>query len=45
MWTQGFTTKVLIIIFKIEIIGFLLFKSMLWYNHSFEQMSLLIWTG
>ena len=46
MWTQGFTTKVLlIIIIKREIIGFLLFKSMLWYNHSFEQMFLLIWIG
>ena len=26
-------------------IGFLLLKSTLWYNHSFEQMFLLIWTG
>ena len=34
-----------ILIVKKEMSGFRLFKSTLWYNHSFEQMCLLIWTG
>ena len=33
------------LIMKKEMIGFLLSKSTLWYNHRFEQMCLSIWTG
>ena len=42
--TQGFTNMDHLIIKK-EMTGFLLCKSTLWFNHSSEQMCLLIWTG